>query len=173
LRLCHCQPVGSSRQRRRGVAYVLAEALSHFERERGGPFPCIRAGERWHARSTPGAGAVPNEESGVNVFGDQDAIAQRSSPELASNCATVKPLRRLPPRHRHQVQPDASVTIRLPIPTPVQRVSYIGAETDDLAAEALICSRDSDASCLRAIWRSMSCPRSRVPRVAPYRGRAG
>jgi hypothetical protein len=37
-----------------------------------------------------------NEESGAPVFGDQDAIAQRSSPELASNRAnrhTVDPLR--------------------------------------------------------------------------------
>jgi hypothetical protein len=45
-----------------------------------------------------------NEKSGAPVFGNQDAIAQRSSPELASNRATVKPLRRLPPRQLHEVQ---------------------------------------------------------------------
>ena len=62
----------------------------------------------------------------------RDAIAQRSSPGLASNRSTVKPLSP-PPRHLHQVRTDASVTIRLLIPTPRQRVIRISAETDDLA----------------------------------------
>jgi hypothetical protein len=39
---------------------------------------------------------------------------------------------RLPPRHLHQAQTDASVTIRLLIPTPTQRVSRICAGTDAL-----------------------------------------
>ena len=43
-----------------------------------------------------------------------------------------------PPRDLHQVQTDPSVTICPRIPTPAQRVSRICAETDDLAAEALI-----------------------------------
>ena len=45
---------------------------------------------------------------------------------------TVKPLSP-PPRHLHQVPTDASVTIRLLIPIPRQRVIRISAETDDLA----------------------------------------
>jgi hypothetical protein len=49
---------------------------------------------------------------------------------------TVKPLRRLQPRHLHEVQTDASVTIRLLIPTPAQWVSQILAETDGLAVDA-------------------------------------
>src|SRR5215471_3655502 len=47
---------------------------------------------------------VETKKAAPTVFGDQDAIAQRSSPELASNRATVKPLRRLPPRHLRQVE---------------------------------------------------------------------
>jgi hypothetical protein len=65
------------------------------------------------------------------VFGNQGATAQRSSPGLASNRSTVKPLSP-PPRHLHQVPTDASVTIRLLIPTPRQRVIRISAETDVL-----------------------------------------
>jgi hypothetical protein len=59
----------------------------------------------------------------------RDAIAQRCSPV---SLPTVKPLSP-PPRHLHQVPTDASVTIRLLIPTPRQRVIRISAETDDLA----------------------------------------
>src|SRR4051794_8123265 len=54
------------------------------------------------------------------------------SPGLASNRSTAKPLSPLP-RHLHQVRTDASVPIRLLIPTPRQRVIRISAETDDLA----------------------------------------
>jgi MFS family permease len=77
---------------------------------RRGPCPCIRAGERWHDRHRAptlqrrGFRVSPTvkRKSGAPIFDNQDAIAQRSSPGLASNCATVKPLRRLPPRHLHQ-----------------------------------------------------------------------
>jgi hypothetical protein len=37
-----------------------------------------------------------------------------------------------PPRHLHQVQTDASVTIRPLVLTPAQRVSHTSAETDVL-----------------------------------------
>jgi hypothetical protein len=44
-------------------------------------------------------------KSGAPVFGNQDAIAQRSSPGLASNRSTVKPLSP-PPRHTCMVQAE-------------------------------------------------------------------
>ena len=53
----------------------------------------IRAGETVDARSTPGAAAVAIDDTGETqkaaptVFGNQDAIAQRASPGLASDCA--------------------------------------------------------------------------------------
>jgi hypothetical protein len=46
--------------------------------------------------------------------------------------ATVIPLSPPPPRHLHQVQTDASVTIRPLVLTPAQRVSHTSAETDVL-----------------------------------------
>jgi hypothetical protein len=63
----------------------------------------IRADETWHDRSTPGAAEVPilvsspvtrveTKKAAPTVFGNQDAIAQRSSPELVSNHANVKTL---------------------------------------------------------------------------------
>jgi hypothetical protein len=55
---------------------------------------------------------VETEESSATVFGNQ--------------ALTVKPVTPLsPPRQLHQVRTDASVTIRLLISTPVQRVSLI------------------------------------------------
>ena len=69
-----------------------------------------------------------------NGFGNQDAIAQRSSPGLVCTRA-----------NRHIVEhaaaapageTDASVPIRRGIPTPAQRVSRIGAETDVLELSA-------------------------------------
>jgi hypothetical protein len=74
----------------------------------------------------------PKDQKTKALCARRDAIAQRSSPGLASNRSTVKPLSP-PPRHLHQVRTDASVTIRLLIPTPRQRVIRISAETDDLA----------------------------------------
>jgi hypothetical protein len=54
---------------------------------------------------------VETEESSATVFGNQ---------------ALIKPVTPLsPPRQLHQVRTDASVTIRLLISTPVQRVSLI------------------------------------------------
>jgi hypothetical protein len=54
---------------------------------------------------------VETEESSATVFGNQ---------------ALTKPVTPLsPPRQLHQVRTDASVTIRLLISTPVQRVSLI------------------------------------------------
>jgi hypothetical protein len=46
--------------------------------------------------------------------------------------ATIIPLSPPPPRHLHQVQTDASVTIRPLVLTPAQRVSHTSAETDVL-----------------------------------------
>jgi hypothetical protein len=72
--------------------------------------------------------------SGAPVFGNQDAIAQRSSPGLASNRAnrhTVEHAAAAPAGENR-----ASVTIRPLIPTPAQRVRHICAETDVLAADA-------------------------------------
>src|SRR5438128_10698074 len=46
--------------------------------------------------------------------------------------ATVIPLSPPPPRHLHQVQTDASVTIRPLVLTPAQRVSHTSPETDVL-----------------------------------------
>jgi hypothetical protein len=83
--------------------------------------------KRWHGH-TGRHTAAPiwvsesgNEKRSAPVFGNQDAIAQRSSPGLASNRSTVKPLNP-PPRHLHQMRTDASVTIRPPIPTRAQGV---------------------------------------------------
>jgi hypothetical protein len=87
---------------------------------------------KWHVdtgRHT--AAPILLSESSAPVFGNQDAIAQRCSPGLASNRSTVKPLSRCATPASGANRP--SVTIRPPIPTPVQRVTRISAETDDLA----------------------------------------
>ena len=100
----------------------------------------------------------------------RDAIAQRSSPGLASNRSTVKPLSP-PPRHLHQVRTDASVTIRLLIPTPCQRVSRISAETDDLAKSGsarpaplapselrrMFCSDEGAGAAIDNAWQARGC----------------
>jgi len=71
-----------------------------------------------------------NEKSGATVFGNQDAIAQRSSPVLVSTRANRHTLEHAAAAPAGEN--DASVPIRLLIPTPAQRVSPIGAETDVL-----------------------------------------
>jgi hypothetical protein len=72
---------------------------------------------------------VETKTAAHRFYGNQDAIAQRSSPGLVctrANRHTVEP------RHLHQAQTDASVTIRPLILTPVQGVTHICAETDVL-----------------------------------------
>src|SRR4029077_11670670 len=73
----------------------------------------------WFQRAT--VLSVANAVHQVQRF--KDAIAQRSSPGLASN------------RANRQAQTDASVTIRPLILTPAQWVSQICTETDVLAAD--------------------------------------
>jgi hypothetical protein len=97
--------------------------------------------KRWHDRHRahtlprdPGFSvatvlSVANAVHQVQRF--KDAIAQRSSPGLASN------------RANRQAQTDASVTIRPLILTPAQWVSQICTETDVLAADVLLYPRPS------------------------------
>src|SRR4029077_10637521 len=79
----------------------------------------------WFQRAT--VLSVANAVHQVQRF--KDAIAQRSSPGLASN------------RANRQAQTDASVTIRPLILTPAQWVSQICTETDVLAADVLLYPR--------------------------------
>jgi hypothetical protein len=117
-----------------------------------GASPCRGGGQhspgrvkRWHNRSTPGAAAVPIlvSESGDTVETKRaahrfSAIRMRSLSDRRQ-CAlpTVQTVTLLstPPRHL-QAKTDASVTIRLLIPTPAQRVSRSRAETDVLQLSA-------------------------------------
>ena len=90
---------------------------------RRGAWPC-RAGGPHPAQRLRAGDTFETKRAAHRFYGYQDAIAQRSSPGLAFNRSTVKPLSP-PPRHLHQVPTDASVTIRLLILTPAQRVSRI------------------------------------------------
>jgi hypothetical protein len=71
--------------------------------------------------------------SGAPVFGNQDAIAQRSSPGLASPTVQTVTLLSTPPRDTcircKPTHPSPSPLIL----TPAQRVIRISAKTDDLA----------------------------------------
>ena len=66
-------------------------------------------------------------QSSVSLSFEQPVETQESSATVFGNQAlTVKPVTPLsPPRQLHQVRTDASVTIRLLISTPVQRVSLV------------------------------------------------
>jgi hypothetical protein len=110
-------------------------ACVRFAGNRGpGACPCrggsaFLAGSRHLAQRLCAADTVQTKRA-VHRF---SAIRMRSlnDPRQGSlpTVRTVTPLS-TPPRHVHQVQTDASVTIRPLIPTPAQRVSRIRAETD-------------------------------------------
>jgi hypothetical protein len=110
------------------------------------------------ARSTPGADTAAVSESVIQLRRKERRTDFRQSrcdrsTMLASACLhpnrhTVEPMRDL-----HQVQTDASVTIRPPIPTPAQRLNNICAETDILAADA---AQGPIGGCVRVIWGALS-----------------
>ena len=127
----------------------------------------------WHVdtgRHT--AAPILLSESSAPVFVNQDAIAQRSSPGLASNRATATCMRCKP----HQGANRPSVTIRPPIPTPVQRVTRISAETDDLAKSGSAklpghCLFTRETGGLSMLGRGSKSPRAASQQVRTARAR--